>query len=207
MRLERPEPHVRGGCQGQSPPTFPRDVWGKTPRGMPKPKGFRSPGRRKRQADRQGGKIEARSGRDSRARLDAKHESPVDAQQRAARISLRPNWTTLASHTGTGRKQLDGLHEVDTQQVHHEVDAATSTLPCAHVKPLEARHKHFPSEARGRRQKQPHRPLVLLRHEVRIATPEQLTIVAQLVEHLRQRHFPHPCESFIVKGVSSFSVQ
>ena len=29
MRLERPEPHVRGGCQGQSPPTFPRDVWGK----------------------------------------------------------------------------------------------------------------------------------------------------------------------------------
>jgi len=49
-------------------------------------------------------------------RLDAKHESPVDAQQRAARISLRPNWTTLASHTGTGRKQLDGLHEVDAQQ-------------------------------------------------------------------------------------------
>jgi len=66
-------------------------------------------------------------------RLDAQHESPVDAQQRAARISLQLNWATLASHTGTRRKQLDGLHKVDAQQVHNEVNAATSTLPRAHT--------------------------------------------------------------------------
>jgi hypothetical protein len=80
MRLERPEPHVRGGSQGQSPPTFPRDVWGKTPRGIPKPKRFRSPGRRKLQAKHKEGKIETRRDQDSkqhtRARATRSSEAP-----------------------------------------------------------------------------------------------------------------------------------
>lgn len=48
--------------------------------------------------------------------LDAKHESPArSAAQGDARISLRLNWTTLASHsgTGTGCKQLDRLHKIE----------------------------------------------------------------------------------------------